>query len=599
LAAKITKNLDSPARFAYQDAMIRRCLSWLVVALFLIITLALMWGPMRNETATTDETVFLGAGYSYWQGHRYYLNVEHPPLMQLWSALPLQFLDVHAPAHAEAYFDGASFSNLAYSWKFEHEPNESLPPALESFYHYPTVEAGFFGRQLVYSAKNDADKLLFWGRFMQALVMLATGLLVFLWARSLSNIAGGLLALAAWCFNPLALAYGHLIITDPGIALMLPWAVWMFSRFLETPRQQSALLASIAFAAALLTKYTAIILIPIFIVLAVVAWWMKRGFAGRQSARSIFRNSFLFLAVTWGIVVLMYVPHWSPPPHISLGDADRLKIPGWFTGLRLALIPRDFFKGFTIILMHVFDGHEAYLLGQWSKTGWWYYYPVAILVKTPVALLLLLISAIGLALRRIRQWTFGEATPLIAAAVYLACAMTSKVDIGIRHILPIYSLLAVVVGVEYARLNPRSRLIAWILAAWLMVTAFLAHSDYIAYFNEFAGGSANGQNYLLDSNFDWGQNGKLLKKWTETNHITHIYLDYFGTGMAIEYLNIPNKRVKPAETHNLSDGYLVVSATHLMSRDYDWLRATRAPTERIGYTLFVYSLTGSPNRPLE
>src|ERR1039458_6987442 len=72
LPAKITKNLDSPPRFAYQDAMIRRRLTWLTVALVLGINLALMWTPMRDDTATMDETVFLGAGYSYWQGPGYY-----------------------------------------------------------------------------------------------------------------------------------------------------------------------------------------------------------------------------------------------------------------------------------------------------------------------------------------------------------------------------------------------------------------------------------------------------------------------------------------------------------------------------------------------
>src|SRR6266404_2475004 len=299
LPAKITKNLDSPARLAYLDAMIRRCLPWLVVASVLVVTLGLMWGPMRDETATVDETVFLGAGYSYWHGHRYYLNVEHPPIMQLWSALPLQFLKVTPPPRVEAYFDGTSFSNLAYTWKYQPDPGEHLPSALVSSYHYPAVEAGFFGRQLLYGGQNDAEKLLFWGRFMQALVMLTTGWLVFLWARSLSNSTGGFLALAAWCFNPLALAYGHLIITDPGIALMLPWAVWMFSRFLEVPRPQTAALAGLAFAGALLAKYTAVILLPIFVVLATLAWWRQKNSAPQRSARSVLDNACLFLAVTW------------------------------------------------------------------------------------------------------------------------------------------------------------------------------------------------------------------------------------------------------------------------------------------------------------
>jgi hypothetical protein len=243
------------------------------------------------------------------------------------------------------------------------------------------------------------------------------------------------------------------------------------------------------------------------------------------------------------------------------------------------------------------SGHLAYLHGQWSEGGWWYYYPVAILVKTPVALLLLFLAAVVMAARRIWKWSFAEATPWIAVSVYLACALTNKADIGIRHILPIYPLLAIVVGTEFARMKLRHQLIGWFLAAWLMEMAFLAHSDYIAYFNELVGGPANGQNYLVDSNFDWGQSGKLLKQWMEQNHLTHIYLDYFGTGAAIEYLKIPNERIKPVAASELSSGILVVSATHLMAPDYDWLRTTRTPVARIGYTLFAYSLAASTNHP--
>ncbi len=175
--------------------------------------------------------------------------------------------------------------------------------------------------------------------------MLATGLLVFLWARSLSNNTGGLLAMVAWCFNPLALAYGHLIITDPGIALMLPLTVWMFSRFLETPRPRTALLAGIAFAAALLTKYTAVILIPIFVALAAVAWWRQKRSAHQPSARNVFSNVLLLFAVTWGIVLLLYVPHLSPPPLISPEDADRLQVPGLVHKFSLGADTARFLQG--------------------------------------------------------------------------------------------------------------------------------------------------------------------------------------------------------------------------------------------------------------
>ncbi|MGO9243814.1 MAG: ArnT family glycosyltransferase [Verrucomicrobiia bacterium] len=576
--------------------MIRRCLPWLAVALILAVALALMWRPMWEETATTDETAFLGAGYSYWQGHRYYLNVEHPPLMQLWSALPLTFLDVKLPVVAQSMLDDTHptvLSTLTETWDFRAVTNSEALTAPERFYHYPALEAGLFGRVLVYGGVNDADKLLFWGRFMQALVMLATGLVVFWWTKSLSNTTGGLFALAAWSFNPIALAYGHLIITDPGITLMITLVVWMFSRFLELPRPQTALVAGIAFGGAMLTKYTAIILIPMFGVLTAVAWWKQRHSVRADSFRSLLANLCLVGVAAWATVVLFYVPHWMPPPPISLENGQYLHIPAWFVRLRWILVPRDFFKGFTILLLHVVNGHHAYLLGEWSDKGWWYYYPAAILVKTPMALLLLIISTVAMALWRIRRSSFVEAAPLIAALTYLACAMTSKANIGIRHVLPIYPLLAVVAGVECARARVRDQLVGWLLVAWLLVAALVAHPDYIAYFNELVGGPANGQDYLIDSNFDWGQNGKALKQWLEANHVTHIYLDHFGTGAAIRYLGIPADFVKPDQVPKLRDGYLVISATRLMAPEYQWLRENHKPLARIANTLFVYALPSS------
>jgi hypothetical protein len=587
--------------------MIRRCLpwlathrAWLAVATILGVALSLMWRPMREQTATTDETAFLGAGYSYWQGHRYYFNVEHPPLMQLWSALPLEFLDVKSPADVELRFDNTNLtvlSTMTETWDFRMVTNSEALTATDHFYHYPALETGLFGRVLVYGGANNADTLLFWGRFMQALVMVATGLVVFLWTKSLSNTSGGLFALAAWSFNPVALAYGDLIITDPGITLMITLAVWMFSRFLESPRPRTALVAGLAFGAALLTKYTAIILIPIFGVLMLLAWWKRPPTTRPYSPRSLFANLCLVGVAAWATVVLFYIPHWSPPPPISMAEAQHLHIPAWFVRLRWILVPRDFFKGFTILMLHVVNGHHAYLLSQWSFKGWWYYYPVAILVKTPVALLLLMISAAAMALRRIRQSSFAEATPLIAALTYLACAMTSRADIGIRHVLPVYPLLAVVAGVECARARVRDRLVGWLLIAWLLVATLVAHPDYIAYFNELVGGPANGQDYLIDSNFDWGQNGKALKQWLQANHVTHIYLDYFGTGAALRYLHIPADFVRPDQVPKLRDGYLVISATHLMVPEYQWLREHHKPLTRIDHTLFVYKLPSSSNRP--
>lgn len=560
-----------------------------ILALVLGVALVLMWEPMHDDSATTDEANFLGAGYTYWQGQRYFLNVDHPPLMQLWSAFPLLFLDVKMPPETREFFDEI-FASYEERWNHKWVDRKVGPVPTEDFYRYPLIETGTFGNRLMYGRQNDADALLFWGRFMQALVTLATGLLVFLWARSLSNVAGGLLALVAWCFNPVALAYGHLVITDPGIALMLPLAAWMFARFLESPGVRTASLAGLTLGAALLTKFTAIILLPTFGVMLALAWW--RGCSIREvPIRKFIGNLLLVGGVAWAAVLLLYAPHWSPAPPLAAEDAQRLRVPEWFIGMRWLLIPREYFKGLTLVLLHVDRGHHSYFLGQWLDKGFWYYYPIAILIKTPVALLMLILIASVLALRRVRQWRFGEATPLIAAFVFLGCAMTNNATIGIRHILPIYPLLAVVIGVEFGRMNLRRQVIGWILAAWLVATAFLAHSDYIAYFNEIVGGPAHGQDYLVDS--DFGQGFKRLKRWMGQNRIAHIYLDSTGTPAQIHYLGIPCDLVTATQASKLGEGYLIVSASRLVSPDYSWLRATRKPVARIGHTLFVYAMSGS------
>ncbi len=579
-------------RLVYVGTMIRRCLPWAAVTLVLGVALAWMWEPMHEDTATVDEPNFLGAGYTYWQGQRYFLNVDHPPLMQLWSAFPLLFLDVKMPPGTQEFFDDV-FASYEERWDHRSVERQVSPAPTEDFYRYPLLETGTFGNRLLYGRENDADALLFWGRFMQAIVTLATGLLVFLWARSLSNLNGGLLALVVWCFNPLALTFGHLILTDPGIALMLPLAVWMFARFLESPGRRTALVAGLAFGGALLTKFTAVILVPIFGALLAVAWWRVRAIR-EEPVRKLFGNLFFLAAVAWIAVLLFYGPHWLPAPPLSVEDAHRLRVPEWFIRLRWLLIPREFFKGLTVVLLHAGRGQQAYLFGQWSDKGWWYYYPVAMTIKTPLALLLLLVGAIVMALRRVRQWRFSEAVPLIAATVFLGCAMMNKANIGIRHILPLYSLLAVVIGSELSRTGTRGRITSWILAAWLVVAAFLAHSDCGTYFNEIVGGPAHGQDYLVDT--DWGQNGKRLKVWMQQNHIAHIYLDCIGIPPAIQYLNIPSDIVTTTQARNLQNGYLVVSASRLMLPDYSWLRATRAPLARIGNTLFVYMMSASSTR---
>lgn len=136
------------------------------------------------------------------------------------------------------------------------------------------------------------------------------------------------------------------------------------------------------------------------------------------------------------------------------------------------------------------------------------------------------------------------------------------------------------------------------MCGWLATTTLFAYPFFIEYFNEFAGGSANGYKYLLDSNLNWGQEVKRLKRFMEQHRISHVYLQYFGPQGAIEYYKIHCTPVGTEQAQQLQQGVLVISAAPLMRPEWNWLREHHVPTARIGYSMFVYNLAkDSRNAP--
>jgi len=204
---------------------------------------------------------------------------------------------------------------------------------------------------------------------------------------------------------------------------------------------------------------------------------------------------------------------------------------------------------------------------------------------------LLVAGGLLLFLRNTRSAGTLERITWLTAVVYLFCTMTSGINIGVRHLLPMLALGAVGTGCAFARLTDRRlNLAAKALVAWLAMTTLLAYPLFIQFFSEAVGGARNGQKYLIDSNYDWGQDAKRLKKYLEEHQIKHIYLDYFGNQFSIEYLKISNTRVNAESAKQIPQGTLVVSASQLMRPEWSWLRESRQPAARVAHTLFVYQL---------
>ena len=460
--------------------------------------------------------------------------------------------------------------------------------------------------RFVFGGANNADRLIRAGRFVQLGITVLLGIVIALWARQVAGATAAVFGVALWVFNPLVLAYGHLILNDMDVALMMALAVWAFSVFLQTPTARHAILAGLASGAAIMMKFSALLLGPMFLALGLV-WWLCRwperqsrpaavesGPADRADEPPAWRRFWRWLplavGVTYAVILLAYAPCWKPAPPIAAEQAAKLNVPGWFQLLRPVLIPPDFYKGLAIQMAHAKIGHASFLAGEWRLKGWWYYFPVALALKFPLPLLALTALGPGLWLSQRRRREFAATAPWVAALTYLGCSMAGTINIGIRYMLPLLPLLAVGIAAQVTVAGRGARVAAWLLTAWLAMVAVRAHPHFLEYFNECAGGPANGCRWLVDSNCDWGQDVKRLKSYLAARGAPPVYLAFFGSQQALDYYGIRRTPVSAVAARALRQGTLIVSASELMRRRWDWLRAEREPVGRIGYTLFVYQL---------
>jgi hypothetical protein len=280
-----------------------------------------------------------------------------------------------------------------------------------------------------------------------------------------------------------------------------------------------------------------------------------------------------------------------PIPPLSLGD--RLREPdraAWqWIAVHVPLPAPMFIAGLEVLTIHNQAGHPAYLLGRYADHGWWYYFPVILFFKTPLAFLLLWATGFVLLVR-----TPGTRAFALLPIVMLIPPMLGGIDIGIRHVLPLYPLMAIQSAVAVSTLwNAARARIAWragaiILLAWLFIRGAVAHPDYLADFNEFAGNHP--ERIATDSNLDWGQDLLRLARYAKRQDIQPLYISYFGSvdpsrlGVHAEDLPI-DRRVH---------GWVAISEMRMRlgppddrGGAYRWLEQL-TPEQRIGKSIRLY-----------
>jgi len=489
-----------------------------LVVIALAAAMLLAEAAARTDSATVDEPSHLVAGYTVLTRGDYRLSPDHPPLARLLLALPLLAGDVdfRPEENPEAWRRGDFFT---------------------------------LGRDFLESS-GDGERRLLASRRVAMVLLLALLLTVYLVARRFFGQNGAGVALWVVAFDPALLAHGHLATIDVPFTLLALWVLLAGDYWLARPSTPRLALLALAFAAAALVKFSFIALIPALALMVIAA---RR----QDGARALCRRLALAFAVlalsTWLAIWSLYGFRFAAATgddaavatmHV-LGDAGRprpntpaaawesvlhdpatgfdrpgVAVPLLRAAYTARLLPEAYLYGAAYVAKK--GGQRAsYLKGRYSMSGFAAYFPWAFAIKTPLPSILLMMLGLAALVLRFRRGAARLATlpPLFWGGtafvlVYLALLVSSALNLGVRHLLPLTPWLAIVAGAAWPRLGesdsaPRfARLTAaWVCAllAWLTLGTVLAAPHFIGYFNEAVGGWRRGHLYLADSNLDWGQ----------------------------------------------------------------------------------------------
>ncbi|MFH1497940.1 MAG: glycosyltransferase family 39 protein [Verrucomicrobiota bacterium] len=525
-----------------------------------------MTAASRNGT-TSDEPAHLVGGLAMLREGDYRLNPENGILPQMLAALPAWAGGMQLPPQDSPYWQKADV------WMLAHDASFKIPDQSTRGY-------------------------LMAGRALVALLGVGVSLMVFLGARGLWGTGGGLLSLVLCAACPNLLAHSALVTSDAASTLFLPLAAVLYWRMLERPGKTRIALAAAGLAAACLSKLSAVFLAPCFaIMLALVAWRQRSCVPWRRIAwANVCVAGFAWLAI-WAAFGFKDDP--GGPANGTFYMGPRASFGPGGSGLHAllgALHQRHVFpEAFLYGVGHVASGASQrlnYFLGRINETGSGWFFPYLFLVKTPPGTLAAMtIGAIATVVVALRDRAkLRLLTPwLIWGAVYGVAIITSNLNIGHRHMLPIYPTLFVLAGGCWAAARLR-RILCGVLAGGTVAATALAFPHYIAYFNPLDGGPDRAWRRVSDSSLDWGQALPTLAEWLQQNRGTNecLHLSYFGCDAAstygIEAVELPKLHhfyiARP--WYELHGGLYAVSATMLTCHMGAWTRAEEAayPTWR-------------------
>jgi len=472
-----------------------------VCAALLVLMAANLFASISRKSITNDEIVHIPAGYYHLVAGKFQLNNEHPPLVKMWAALPLLFI----------------------------QPNEAAPAPGEVIGNY-SEETWKYLDQFWPNNKEHFAAISFWTRTMMILITLGLGVLIFVYARDLFGPRAAVLAVALYTLEPTVLGHGRLVHTDLPSAFAFLLFFFVLRYYLKARTLRRALVLGLVSGLALVIKFSMFVLLPVLAGLALAAF----VFAPRlQESRK--RIAIHLALVVCSILFVVNAAYYFRSPPVEPADVrwvQTMSAPTfdrWMTFFHLGskVVPTYFLFGQYNVMLHNRDGHPTSLLGQYTTKGWWYYFPVAFAIKTSLPFLILALAALAWALWSLwkRDWRFIWL--VIPFAIYAALSMSSHINIGVRHFLPAYPFLFIAAGTLLDRLL-RVRYAHHLMVAlvvlmmgWMSVEMLRAYPDYIPYMNQLASAHPHWW-YLSDSNVEWGDDARALADYLHAHGETEV-----------------------------------------------------------------------------
>jgi 4-amino-4-deoxy-L-arabinose transferase-like glycosyltransferase len=512
----------------------------LCTCLLLLLAVNLL-AAISRKSITNDEVVHIPAGYYHLVAGDFQLNNEHPPLVKIWAALPLLFIQPDEPKLPEE--GSANFAEK--TWAFH---------------------------QLFWNGNQDRFGTIgYWSRLMMIPVTMSLGLVIFLFSRRLFGARAALLAVALFIVEPTILAHGRIVHTDVPAALVYILFFFAAYLYLNEPTWKRVIFLAVATSVALLTKFSMVILAPMLLAYATWGLWLARRDIPKRT--QLLKHAAL---VTLIVIIAINAAYYFRHEPISSSDQQWLQsnsgptAPTIGKAIDLAsyIVPTYYLFGIYNVGLHNKAGHATSLMGNYGQLGWWYYFPTAFALKTSLPFLLIAVASLAWAIwelvrkRRVQLlWLF---VPLL---LYSAVSLTGHINIGIRHFLPVFPILFILGGAFLDRLlEQRIRVVGLalvvVLVGWTVVEAARTFPDYTPYMNQLASGHPHWW-YLSDSNVEWGDDVGELARYLHSKGETKVRAALSGGWSTLPRYGIEFISIVPPDPDKRTSRYVAIGASYL------------------------------------